>query len=317
MQRLSSIPAVLLCAVSAVQAWAAVPCFAPTGDWILGSDLAAAVPALVGLPPNLKVSYAPVPGLARVFHPDELRRLARAHNLTDPGLTTNVCAAWPLAPLTLETVRSAMEKALAGHTPQIEVVTQSKADAPVGELVFPLSGLSAYSENAVVWKGYVLYTAARRFDTWVSVRVRVNETHLKAQGAIRAGEKLTAGRWRAESYSGPPVRDQVLSDASQVAGLVARRDFADGAPLLGNFFETPKAVERGDTVAVSAGVGSAQIEAPGEALGSGGYGEVIVVRNPRSNRTFKARITAAGKVEVLPGTSAGLAGSETASGNLL
>ena len=113
------------------------------------------------------------------------------------------------------------------------------------------------------------------------------------------------------------MRDQVLSDASQVAGLVARRDFADGAPLLGNFFETPKAVERGDTVAVSAGVGSAQIEAPGEALGSGGYGEVIVVRNPRSNRTFKARITAAGKVEVLPGTSAGLAGSETASGNLL
>jgi len=240
-----------------------------------------------------------------------------AHNLADPGLTTNVCAAWPLTPLAPEALRSAMEKALAGHMPQIEMITQSKADAPAGELVFPLSGLSGYSENPVVWKGYVLYTATRRFDTWVSVRVRVHENHLKALGGIKAGERLTGGRWRSESYSGPPVREQILSDGSQVEGLIARRDFADGAPLLGVFFETPKAVERGDTVAVSAEVGSAQIEAPGEALRSGGCGEVILVRNPRSNRTFKARITAVGKVEVLPGTSAGLAGSETASGNPL
>ena len=46
-----------------------------------------------------------------------------------------------------ETVRGAMEKALAGHEPQIELLTQSKADAPSGEFVFPLAGLSAYSEN--------------------------------------------------------------------------------------------------------------------------------------------------------------------------
>jgi flagella basal body P-ring formation protein FlgA len=312
-----SIPTVLLCVASAVPAWAAVACFAPSGDWITGADLAAAVPTLNKLPANLKVSYAPVPGLARIFHPDELRRLAQAHGLSDPGLTGNICAAWPLAPLSAEKLRSAMKNALTGHSPQIEILAQSKADVPSGDIVFPLSGLSGYSENAVVWKGYVLYTATRRFDTWVSVRVQVHETHLKAQGAIHAGERLAAGRWRAESYTGPPLREQILNDGLQVDGLVARRDFADGAPLLAIFFEVPKAVERGDTVSVKAGVGAAQIEAPGEALSAGGCGEVILIRNPRSNRTFKARIAAAGRVEVLPGTSAGLVGSDTSSGNPL
>jgi flagella basal body P-ring formation protein FlgA len=296
---------------------AAIPCFAPSGDSITGSDLAAAVPALAALPANLKVSYAPVPGLERVFHPDELRRLALANGLPDPKLTANVCSAWPLAPLTPEKLVGAMEKALAGRSPQIELVGRNLAAAPAGEIVFPLGGLSGYSENAVVWKGYVLYAGTRRFETWVSVRVRVKEIHLMAQGAIHVGDRLSPGQWRAETYVGPPSRDEVLSDGASVEGLVARRDFADGAPLLAGFFEMPKAVERGDTVTVLVDVGAARIEAPGVALGTGRCGEVIAVRNPRSNRTFRARIASPGHVEVLPGASAGLVGTDMASANPL
>lgn len=307
----------LLGAVSSANSSARVACFTPSGDWITGSDLSTALPTLAGLPADLKVSYAPVPGLERVFHPDELRRLARAHGLPDPGLTANACAAWPLAPLSPAQLLEAMEKTLAGRRPQIEMLTQSKADAPIGQIVFPLSALSAYSDNAVVWKGYVLYAGTRRFDTWASVRVRVNETHLKAQGSIRAGERLETGRWRAESYQGPPMREDILSDDGQLNGLVARRDFADGAALPALFFERPKAVERGDTVTVVAGVGAAQIEAPGEALNAGACNDIILIRNPRSNRTFKARIVSSGRVEVLPGTSAGLAGTESANGKTL
>ena len=293
------------------------PCFAPSGEWISGADLAAAVPALSGLPADLKVGYAPAAGLTRIFHPDELRRLARAHGLADPAVTVNVCASWPVAPLSPEKIREAMEKSLAGHSPEIELVTQSKAEVPAGEVVFPLFGLTGYSENPVIWKGYVLYAGTRHFDTWASVRIHVREIHLKAQGAIHVGERLSAGRWIAEPYAGAPVRELVLSDSSKLDGLIARRDFAAGAPLLAVFFEAPKAVERGDTVTVIADVGSAQIEAQGEALGAGECGEVILIRNPRSNRTFRARIASAGRVDVLPGTSAGLVGTDAAKGNPL
>jgi len=308
---------VLLAVLAPAAAAGVLPCAAPSGEWITAADMAAVLPGLAGLPADLKIGYAPVPGLTRIFHPDELRRLAHSHGLADPGLTANVCFAWPLAPLAPEKLRAAMERALAGHAPQLELLGQSKADAPQGEIVFPLAGLSAYSESAVIWKGYVLYAGARRFETWASVRVRVREIHLKAQGAIRAGERLTAGRFRSESYAGPPVREEILSDSTHNEGMMARRDLADGAPLLAIFFETPKAVERGDMVTVLAGVGAAHIEALGEALGAGGCGDVILIRNPRSNRTFRARIEAAGRVEVLPGTSAGLAGSETAKGDTL
>jgi flagella basal body P-ring formation protein FlgA len=309
--------ALLFFALGVQSGRAAATCFAPAGDWITGADLASAAPALAGLPPALKVGYAPVPGLQRVFHPDELRRLAISQGLPDPGLTANLCAAWPLAQLAPDQLRNAMERALAGRAPQIEVLARSLAAAPLGEVVFPLCGLSAYSENPAVWKGYVLYAGTRHFDIWASVRVRVTETHLKAQGIIHAGERMSAGQWRTESYSGPPLREQVLSDPSAIEGLVARREFADGAPLLAVYFEAPKSVERGDSVTVISGVGAAHIEAQAEALSAGHCGDVISVRNPRSNRTFKARITAAGQVEVLPGTSAGLVGSNTPNGNPL
>jgi flagella basal body P-ring formation protein FlgA len=317
MPRVFILPAILCGMMTAVQGWAGIPCFAPQGEWITGADLAAATPALAGLPMALRVSYAPVPGLTRIFHPDELRRLARAQGLPDPGLKVNVCSAWPLAPLAIDKILKAMQQALTGHSPQIEVVNQSKADAPAGEVVFPLAGLSGYSENAVIWRGYIQYAGTRRFETWASARVRVHETHLMAHGSIHAGERLSPARWIAEAYTGPLLRERILGDGAELEGLVARRDFADGAPLLVDFFETPKAVERGDVVTVVAGFGAAQIEAPGEALAAGGRGEVILIRNPRSNRTFKARISSPGRVEVLPGTSAGLAGSETLNGNSL
>lgn len=314
-----ALPRILLLAASALPLPASQTCFTPTGNWITGADVAAAMPGLAGLPADLKISYAPAAGIVRLFHPDEIRRLAHSHGLADPapGSTANLCAAWPVAMLKAETLRAAMEKTLAGKSPQIELLDQDKAPAPAGEVVFPLAGLSAYSENAVIWKGYVRYAENRRFETWARVKVRVSETHVRAEGAIHAGQRMAEGQWRSETYSGPPLRDAIVNDGMSLVGLIARRDFADGAPLMALFFETPKAVERGDTVTVVVGVGAAQIEAPGEALNGGGRGDVILIRNPRSNRTFKARIAAAGRVEVLPGTTVGLAGSENSKGNSL
>ena len=169
----------------------------------------------------------------------------------------------------------------------------------------------------MIWKGYVRYSETRRFETWARVRVRVSETHLRANGAIHAGERLSPRQWRAEAYTGPLLHEEILRDGAQVNGLIARRDFSDGAALEALFFETPKAVERGDAVTVVADVGGARIEAPGDALGAGRCGEVILVRNPRSNRTFKARIASPGRVEVLPGTTVGLAGTDSSKGNPL
>jgi flagella basal body P-ring formation protein FlgA len=264
------------------------------------------VPALEGLPPALSVSYAPVPGLQRVFRPDELRRLALAHNLPAPRSTANICFGWPLSPLPREAVRAAMEKTLSGRSPVIEIVDASQAEVPAGELVFPLSGLSAVSDKPVIWKGYVTYAPGRRFNTWASVRIRVHESRLVASGALHHGDRLTVSQCRLESYEGPLTREQFYDDPAKAIGLIARRDIAAGTLLLAEMLEVAKDVERGDLVTVIVESGAARIETQGVAELAGRHGEIIPVRNPRSGLKYKARIEEPGRVTVIPGGPTGL-----------
>ena len=300
-------PALLLVLVLSGRAAGAAPaCETIASEWISGRDVARLVPALAELPPDLPISYAPVPGLQRVFHPDELRRLALAHNLPDPRSTGNICFGWLLTPLTHNAVRAAIENTLTGRSPVIEILDASQAEVPAGELVFPLSGLSAVSDKPVIWKGYVAYAPGRRFNTWASVRIRVHESRLVASGALRHGERIAASECRLESYEGPLTREQWYADPAQAIGLVARRDIADGALLLAEMFEVAKDVERGDLVTVIVESGAARIETQGVAELAGRRGDIIPVRNPRSGLKYKARIEEPDKVKVIPGGASGL-----------
>lgn len=57
-------------------------------------------------------------------------------------------------------------------------------------------------------------------------------------------------------------------------------------------------IRKGDQVVISARSGTVGVRMPGEALSNGGVGEQISVRNLRSSRVVKARVTAPGQVEV-------------------
>jgi flagella basal body P-ring formation protein FlgA len=291
-----------------------VSCQPVSSERIYGRDLAAAVPALAGLPPDLEASFAPVPGLTRVFHPAELRRLAEAHHLADPGLLNNVCFAWPLFPVSSDNIRAAIEKTLGRRNPQVEIVEQSRAPAPAGELVFPLAGLSAVSDKPVIWKGYVAYAGTRRFAVWVGARVTIRETHLVSSVPIRVGEPAASSQPRTELYEGPLTREKIFTELAQLAGMIARRDIPAGVTLGEDMFETAKEVERGDLVTVVIETGAARIQTQGIAGQAGRRGEIIAVRNPKTGRPYRARIEEKGTVLVVPGGASGLvAGEETKS----
>ena len=57
-------------------------------------------------------------------------------------------------------------------------------------------------------------------------------------------------------------------------------------------------IRRGDKVVISASNGSVSVKMPGEAMEDGAVGAQIRVRNTRSNREIKARVSAAGQVRV-------------------
>ena len=281
-------------------------CHPITSDWIYGRDLVAAAPSLAGLPLDLPVSYSPVPGLERVFHPAELRRLADAHHISSGAIKENICFAWPLTPLSRERIVTAIEQTLSGRHPRIEVVDWSLAPVPAGDLVFPLSGLSALSDKPVIWKGYIAYAGKRRFSIWANVRVAIREPHLVSSVPLRVGDAISSADVKTEIYEGPILREKALKSPDQLPGLRARRDIPAGAALFEDQFEAAKDVERNELVTVLIEAGAAHIETQGVAIWAGRRGDVISVRNPETGRIYRARVEQKGVVRVVPGGVVGL-----------
>jgi flagella basal body P-ring formation protein FlgA len=282
-----------------------------SSDWIYGRDLARALPEFASLPPDLVLSFAPVPGLERVFRPPELRRLADAHQLDGSGISSAVCFAWPLAVVSRETIRAAIERTLAGRNPlakleTIEIDSQSLAAAPAGPVFFPLSGLSAFSDKPVIWKGYVSYTGSRRFNLWASVRIVVRESRLVSRLALRPGDPALVSQPVEESYRGPLTRERAFDSLDQLTRLTARRDLPAGTTLLEGMFEITPDVQRGDLVMVRVEAGAARIETQGIAEQPGRHGQIMSVRNPKTKQPYRVRVEEKGFVTLVPGGATGL-----------
>ena len=281
-------------------------CHTVAAEHIYMRDLAAAAPAFARLPPEMEVGFAPAPGQTRTFHPADLQRLAAAHQL-QAVFPNDICFAWQMAAPTREAILASIGKTLLGRTAQVELLEQSLAAAPAGEMVFPLSGLTGVSEQALVWRGYVLYAHEKRYLIWARVQIRVKENHVVPTETLKPDLVITPDQLRLAPYAGPLLREKVLTDLSLVVGMAPRRSLPAGVPLTENDIDKPREVERGDLVQVIALEGRARIEAQGIAEEGGRCGAVITVRNSTSGKKFRARIEDKDKVLVIPGTSSGLA----------
>lgn len=94
------------------------------------------------------------------------------------------------------------------------------------------------------------------------------------------------------------LNNAYLTDLKQVSGLRLRRQVAADTVLAPNHLEQQEVVERGDKVVISAANTQVSVRMPGEALESGNLGSQVRVRNTRSGRVVKGRITGPGQVEV-------------------
>ena len=287
-------------------------CIPIESDRIYGRDLGRALPLFQALPPDLQVAFSPVPGQQRVFSPAELGKVARANNLKFEA-TQSVCFAWPMSALSSEAIVSAISATLEGRHPHIEIVEQSRASVPKGQLVFPLAGLSGVSGAPVVWRGYVIYARNHRFSTWARVRITVKEPRVVALETLNPGKAIRPEQVQLAEYEGPFTPEENFQNVTQVSGTIPRNIIPVGAPVTKNAVQAARDVERGDLVHVVAQAGAAVVESEGIAEQGGARGEVITVRNAKTKRTFRARIEEKGKVLVIPGASPGIVAEEAKS----
>ena len=283
----------------------AAACHPINSDRIYARDLAAVLPLFASLPADLAVGYSPAPGWQRTFHAAELQRMAKANHV-EGTVSQDVCFGWTMAVPEPDQIVAAMKKSLAAHDVRIEMVDRSRMPAPAGELVFPLTGASVRSAAPVLWRGYVTYGAGRRFNVWESVLITEKDTRVVAVNPLHADEVIHAGDVRIESYEGPLLAPDALTDAKAAVGMVPRRPIAAGDSLTLSLLEPPKDISRGDTVEVLVNGGAALIRTAGVAEESGNRGSTILVRNATSGKKFHARVEDKGKVSVVPGIAAGL-----------
>ncbi len=166
-------------------------------------------------------------------------------------------------------------------------------------------------QDGMLFRATPLGSGPRRF------RVEV-EARLHGQ---RAGRAVLAFRWggpptvviaaraipkgaviRAEDVSLAPYdgasADLFVSSISDVVGEVARHAIAPGVSLRRASVRKQYLVRRGDTVEVIVTRGGLSVTLKAKALGSGGAGEPVRVRNSRSRRIIDATVTSAGRAEV-------------------
>jgi flagella basal body P-ring formation protein FlgA len=303
-----------LLACSAVLSYgqSAPGCQAISADQITGKDLAAALPQMALVPPDLKIGYAPAPGAIRILGAAQLQQLATKYGIAI-RIAGPVCFAWPLRILSRQELLAALTKSLGGRQADLEITGQSNAAVPEGELHFPAQGLSSDSSKPTVWSGYVVYAGNRKFNTWVQVRITVHEQQLVAARAIPAGELITLSALKKVDYAGPIRSLSPLREEKEAVGQCARWSIAADTVLTLAMVSPPLDIRKDQLVTVHISCGGASIETQGIAADAGYIGNVIRVRNPTSGRIFRAIIDDRGVVTVVAGGQVGLApeGSKT------
>jgi flagella basal body P-ring formation protein FlgA len=89
-----------------------------------------------------------------------------------------------------------------------------------------------------------------------------------------------------------------LTSLQQAIGKKLTRALLPDQVLAPVHVEQAEVIRKGDQVVISARSGGISVRMPGEALSDGALGKQISVRNQRSKRVVKARVTGPGQVEV-------------------
>jgi flagella basal body P-ring formation protein FlgA len=276
------------------------------GEKIFGEDLAKTLPIFSSISRDAIIGYSPPPGARRTFALPELARIGAKYKITVPP-ETQACFEWEMRPLTEDAVAAAIREALHAPQAQVDVLAMSKSSAPEGKVVFPQNSIStagpADPATPVMWNGYILYADSRKFNVWARVKVSATMTRVVAVEPIPADKAIEARQVRLEAYDDFPLQNAIARNLGEVVGRVSRRPLRAGLPVHLTDLSEPLQVHRGDLVQVTVISGAAQIDLEARAETAGRQGDVISLRNLRSDKTFRARVEGKRKAILIAGTA--------------
>lgn len=283
----------MMIATAYLAAASAMNCQVVNGDVIRMRDLAAIEPAFTSVDPEVEVGYSPLPGAFHVFTPAQISRLAKTYSL-DEGEYRGICFRRSMRDLDAGELHDVLNRVLDIPAARIDVIDFSRYPVPVGDLVFPRSGLALnFSPGAdpLLWKGYVVYGSGRHFAVWARVRIHVRLNRVVATDNLVTRVPIRADQVRLEILDGVPDALAPAQSLEEVVGNLLLHPVRQGATLSLDDISTALTVHRGDKVDVDCEAGGMHLQFQAAAEMDGRYGDRIRLRNLQSNNVFEAEVS--------------------------
>jgi flagella basal body P-ring formation protein FlgA len=292
----------MIIAAIALASVTALDCRVVTADVIRMSDVAVVEPILSKLDADMIVGYSPLPGSVRILQAAQLARLARRNGISD-GEFRDACFQRAMRELKEQELEAAVRQALGIPDAGIEMVDFSRYPAPVGDLVFPRSGLALTSppqSGPLVWKGYVAYGSGHQFPIWARVNVHARLNRVVALDNLVTSSPVRADQVRMEPLNGVPDALAPAQSLDQVIGRTLLRPIRRGATVSLDDIANVTAVRRGNKVDVDLDAGPLHLKFEATAESDGRFGDRIRLRNLQSGHTFIAEVCGKDQARIVP-----------------
>lgn len=142
-------------------------------------------------------------------------------------------------------------------------------------------------------------SAPKPWKLYVPVRISKQALVAVTARTLTRGHRIGPGDLRMESRDIAGLRADAISDAAMVNGYVVRRATGVDRVLSARMLSAPLLVERGQRVQLLTSIPGLSIRMTGISLEDGARGDSVRVRNPASNRVVRARVVAAGIVQMV------------------
>lgn len=134
---------------------------------------------------------------------------------------------------------------------------------------------------------------------YVPVRVDADSATVTLTKAMSRGSVITGQDVQLTHQQTAHRAVPMLSAVSDAIGLELTRDLPAGAILTTGLVRKPFVVRRGDLVSVTVDRHGLRVTTMGEARQDGTIGQMIPVKNPRSNRIIEGKIQPDGSITVM------------------
>ncbi len=263
------------------------------------------------LPPeiqNLLIGAAPKPGRTELFGSEEIRRKLTANNIPFAAIngSEQVLVRRSGREISPDAFTQEIRDYIVAHIPRedrlaVEVTSSQPILEPgqltwrlhpargqdfIGTMLFSLEGVDPVDGRVVVQR-------------WINVKVSREAPLAVSNRSLMKGEEVSESDVRYEWRSLTPSTLGAFSKDNPPIGRRTERNLPANQVITPAFIRREFLVQRGVTATLTARSGGVTATAPVQVLENGIEGQWVLIQNPRSSKTFRARVCGKNKLEVL------------------